>query len=113
MKKAIKKLDKEVIEALTQVCEEAKVKFEGFIWLTHQANYQDFPASLMVTCVFDGDMDVKRVLANSEYKTLVELMNVNLKRQGIVLRKSEKHIRLDSEHACQLHCNGDWRKRLS
>ena len=113
MKKAIKKLDKKVIEALTQVCEEAKTKFEGFTWLTHQANYQDFPASLMVTCVFDEDKDVERVLATTEFPTLVELVNVNLNQQGIKLQKPEKHIRLDSEQACQLHNNGDWRKRIS
>ncbi|WP_275978045.1 hypothetical protein [Idiomarina rhizosphaerae] len=43
MRKTDKKLEREIIRELTQMCEVAKFDHEGFIWLTHEVNYQRFP----------------------------------------------------------------------
>ena len=61
MKKTIKKLDNNVVKALTLACETAKDWEIGFQWLTHTARYEQFPGSLMVTCVFAHDEDVRRL----------------------------------------------------
>ncbi|MGK0307021.1 MAG: hypothetical protein ACI8UG_002783, partial [Gammaproteobacteria bacterium] len=47
MNKTVKKLDNNVIKALTIVCENAKQDIVGFEWLTHSANYANFPGSLV------------------------------------------------------------------
>ena len=53
--KTQKKIDNNVRKALTAACEDCLKDVPGFQWLTHQANYTNFPASLFVTCVFDTD----------------------------------------------------------
>ena len=53
MRKTDKKIDKQLRETLTQVCDTALKDYCGFEWLTHTVNYSDFPSSLHITCVFD------------------------------------------------------------
>ena len=48
-----KQTERDIIRSLTEVCEDAKVEHEGFVWLTHEVNYQRFPQSLVVILVFD------------------------------------------------------------
>ncbi|EKE84374.1 hypothetical protein [Idiomarina xiamenensis] len=52
MRKTDKKRERDIIRALTELCEAAKLDHPGFIWLTHEVNYQRFPQSLQVTLVF-------------------------------------------------------------
>ena len=51
--KTQKKIDNNIRLALTDACEQLLDTIPGFQWLTHQANYSNFPASLLITCVFD------------------------------------------------------------
>jgi len=53
MKKNHKKIDTSLRNSLTQVCDTALENVVGFKWLTHLANYDDFPRSLKVICIFD------------------------------------------------------------
>ncbi|RUO23929.1 hypothetical protein CWE09_12330 [Aliidiomarina minuta] len=46
------KMERAIIQALTEVCEQAKPRVTGFSWLTHDVDYQRFPESLQVTLVF-------------------------------------------------------------
>ncbi|WP_194756662.1 hypothetical protein [Aliidiomarina indica] len=52
MRKTDKKLDNQIVKALTGVCEASKNDVSGFDWLTHEVNYQRFPDSLVITLVF-------------------------------------------------------------
>lgn len=69
MRKTDKKSDREIIHALTELCEAAKYTHEGFTWLTHEVNYQRFPQSLQVTLVFDDEVSETTLLA--EFRDLV------------------------------------------
>lgn len=62
-KKRDKKTDREIIHALTELCEAAKYTHEGFIWLTHEVNYQRFPQSLKVVLVFNDEVGEDTLLA--------------------------------------------------
>lgn len=53
MRKKDKKIDNELRLVLIDACEQALKDITGFQWLTHfLVNYDDFPNSLMVACVF-------------------------------------------------------------
>ncbi|MTJ00947.1 hypothetical protein [Idiomarina piscisalsi] len=69
MRKTDKKREREIIRELTQVCEAAKFEHEGFIWLTHEVDYQRFPQSLKVTLVFNEQVDETVML--SEFSLLI------------------------------------------
>ncbi|RUO20916.1 hypothetical protein CWE08_07390 [Aliidiomarina iranensis] len=63
MRKSDKKLETEIIRRLTDVCEAMKPQLEGFVWLTHEVNYQRFPQSLVVTLVFNDEVTEQVLLA--------------------------------------------------
>ncbi|MCH8493584.1 MAG: hypothetical protein LAT53_10160 [Idiomarina sp.] len=62
MRKTHQKIDKQIIKALTAVCEDAKYECEGFTWLTHEVDYQRFPQSLRVVLVFTQDTPEQALL---------------------------------------------------
>ena len=47
------RIERRLVATLTEACETAKAEIEGFSWLTHEVDYTVFPASLMVTWIFD------------------------------------------------------------
>lgn len=112
MKKTIKKLDNNVVKALTLACEVAKDWNIGFEWLTHTARYDQFPGSLMVTCVFSRDEDVQRLSEQDTDKQLRKLIQGQLLKAGIKVKDIRRHVCFDSEESCLREHNGDWQKRL-
>lgn len=76
MRKTDKKLEREIIRELTQMCEAAKFDHEGFIWLTHEVNYQRFPQSLKVTLVFNESVSEEVLLA--EFQALIPKVQLAL-----------------------------------
>ncbi|MGM0526586.1 MAG: hypothetical protein ACQEQ8_10405 [Pseudomonadota bacterium] len=76
MRKTDKKLERAIIRELTQVCEAAKFEHEGFIWLTHEVDYQRFPQSLKVTLVFKENVSKDMLLA--EFKALIPKVQLAL-----------------------------------
>ena len=113
MKKTVKKLDDNVIKALTKACETAKESIAGFEWLTHTANYDNFPGSLTVICVFDNDQSLNNATVKEEDIYLRKLIHSNLLKAGILLKDARKHVRFDSEESCENEHAGDWKKRLN
>ncbi|QJR82624.1 Fis family transcriptional regulator [Alteromonas pelagimontana] len=113
MNKTIKKLDNNVVKALTQACETAKQWDIGFEWLTHTARYNHFPGSLMVTCVFSSENEIQIVTDQGIDKKLRQLIQGQLLKAGIRLQDIRRHVRLDSEERCVSQDNGDWKTRLS
>jgi len=113
MKKTVKKLDNNVIRALTIVCENAKESVPGFEWLTHRARYDQFPGSLVVTCVFaDYDSQIK-ALEEKKDLYLCKRIQIQLLKVGIVLKNTRNLVRLDNEQDCLRDNQGDWARRLS
>lgn len=112
MRKRDKKLDNTLREALTEVCELALKEVPGFTWLTHLANYNDFPGSLSIVCVFDTIHDVSSALAARQDEYLQAQIEHKLSAAGIHIRDLKSHLSFDSEEACQNENGGKWRERL-
>lgn len=113
MKKSAKKLDHQLVKALTEVCEAAKDWQIGFEWLTHTADYDKFPQSLQITFVFATEQQLKQA-ADQDYELkLVELTQFHLSAMAINLKNIRKHVRFDSEEACLRVDAGDWQRRIA
>ena len=113
MNKTTKKLDNNVVKALTLACEEVKQWQIGFEWLTHTARYNHFPGSLMITCVFANDEQVERTVADGLDKQMRQLLQGKLLKAGIKVKDIRRHVRLDSEQSCERQDHGDWQVRIA
>jgi hypothetical protein len=113
MNKTVKKLDNNVVKALTIVCEMAKQDIVGFEWLTHSANYSNFPGSLVITCVLDNQQSLDSMLANQHDELIRKLIQKQLFRAGVLLKDARSHVFFDTEQACMSQNGGDWKRRLS
>jgi hypothetical protein len=94
------------------VCESEKTNIDGFIWLTHRANYTNFPASLIVTCVFDIDAEVKALPDNKQGEKLMNSIQKQLLKVGIVAKNIRQNVHFDSEESCLREHQGKWENRL-
>lgn len=110
--KTVKKLDANVVRALTNACEIAKTKIQGFDWLTHSASYDNFPASLRVTCVFLTKDDYQKACSNDLDDWLIKLIHAQLLKVGVLLKKPNANVRFDTEQACHQEHGGNWQLRL-
>jgi hypothetical protein len=61
MKKTHKKIDNAICLVLTQLCETKLKKIDGFQWITHTVNYNQFPTSLQVSCIFDSEASLATI----------------------------------------------------
>ena len=113
MNKTVKKLDNNVVKALTIACEMAKQDVVGFEWLTHSANYSKFPGSLVITCVLDTSHSLDVLLASEQDKELQKQIQKQLLQAGILLKDVRRHVFFDTQQACLLEHNGDWKRRLA
>lgn len=92
MKKTIKKLDNQIINALTRACEAAKDRFPDFAWLTHTADYADFPGSLRVRCVFKTKAALMILKQLEEEGIIVKIIHAELLKIGVLLKTPKRHI---------------------
>jgi hypothetical protein len=113
MRKTDKKIDNTIRQALTNACEVALDRVEGFKWLTHLVNYNNYPESLAVICVFDSNSDLAKARTAQEDELLRVLIKENLVSAGIALRDVRKQISFDTEEACTKENGGKWSDRLS
>jgi len=91
----------------------AKQDIVGFEWLTHSANYANFPGSLMVTCVLDNSNSLDVMFAKQQDQVLRKLIQKQLLKAGVLLKDVRKNVFFDTEQACLLEHNGDWKRRLA
>jgi hypothetical protein len=111
--KTNKKIDDNICKALTLACESSLHQFSGFLWLTHRVNYTNFPASLVVTCVFAHDEDIAIMQNQQLDKVLRQTVQTHLLKIGIVLKNIHNTVRFDSEEACLHQHGGEWDNRLA
>lgn len=97
MKKTVKKLDNNVVKALTKVCEYAKGSINGFEWLTHRADYANFPHSLLITCVFDTREHLQQAIKQKNDMFLIKYIQQSLLERGIVLKNAKLNVNFDTE----------------
>ena len=113
LNKTSQKIENNVCKALTIACESSLHVIAGFSWLTHRANYTNFPASLVITCVFETQADIIAMKANQQDDQLRYDIVKQLVKVGVVVKKAKQHIHFDSEEACLLAHQGEWATRLA
>jgi hypothetical protein len=74
MKKTDKKREKSIVQGLTRACEIIKNEVGSFEWLTHTIDYNDFPNSLMVHCIFTSDVGIKQVIDSGQDEIIFKLI---------------------------------------
>ncbi|WP_431025265.1 Fis family transcriptional regulator [Halomonas sp. H5] len=112
MRKSDKQLDNRLRGALMEACELALESVPGFRWLTHLADYQRFPDSLRIVCVFDSDDALARAREAREDDYLCQLLQAKLAAAAIKPAALRRQVRFDSEEACQREHKGNWKRRL-
>lgn len=113
LSKTQKKTDNTIRHALTDVCEHALKDIHGFEWLTHHADYSNFPASLLITCVFRSDDEITSADGEGSLDTMRKNIQKRLLKAGIVLKKLDQQVMFDSEEACAAQHDGNWAVRLA
>ena len=113
MKKTDKKIDKQLCQALTKACETAKKEVQGFQWLTHLVNYNQFPDSLSVICIFATKVELDQARQESKNQLIVSLIKSELEQINIRLKDTNRHVSFDTEEACEEEHNGKWQKRFN
>jgi hypothetical protein len=97
--KTQKKIDNNVRLALTDACEQFLQDITGFQWLTHQANYKNFPDSLLITCVFDTNVNQQQACQNGNSIKMQNLIQDKLLKIGVKLISAKQQIIFDSEES--------------
>lgn len=113
MRKSDKKLDNEIRKTLTRLCEDKLKSHQGFEWLTHTANYSNFPASLKVLCVFDTNENLAHFEASGGKSNIVSEMAKAISVLNITLKVPKEHFIFDCEERCDKEHRGNWKARLA
>ncbi|MEZ8826067.1 Fis family transcriptional regulator [Vibrio amylolyticus] len=113
MRKTDKKLDNQIRETLTLVCDDALEQIAGFQWLTHSVNYDNFPNTLKITCVFDTAEELSNFNGSENKAWLTDLIRQRLGSINVSLKNAGKHITFDTEEACTNENDGNWARQLS
>ncbi|NVK75074.1 MAG: Fis family transcriptional regulator [Oceanospirillaceae bacterium] len=113
MKKSDKKIDNALREALTNVCEAALGSVGGFVWLTHLVNYNAFPHSLRIICVFDTDESLSKAITAKQDDDFYTLISGELNKVNIKVNKLRQQVSFDTEEACERAHGGKWNDRLA
>lgn len=113
LSKTNQKIDNNVCKALTIACESSLHEVAGFVWLTHRANYTNFPASLVITCVFNSNEEIAEMKAQQQDELLRLSIQKQLVKVGVVVKNIKQSVHFDSEEACQQQHHGEWDTRLA
>lgn len=111
MRKTDKKIDKQICEVLTEVCEATLKENTGFQWLTHLVNYSRFPQSLQVVCVFDTNDQLNAFTTKDSHLEFNERIQKSL--SGIGISINSRQISYDTEENCTKANNGKWDDRFA
>ncbi|HEY7772864.1 MAG TPA: Fis family transcriptional regulator [Marinagarivorans sp.] len=111
--KTQKRIDNNIRLALTSVCEQALKDVPHFQWLTHQVDYTNFPASLLITCVFDTDDHLAQAREALHTEQMQKQLQAKLFKIGVKLACPKNQVRFDTEQACELGNAGNWKIRLA
>jgi hypothetical protein len=112
MRKSDKKIENQLIITLTDLCDTALKNLTGFEWLTHLVNYNNFPASLKIICVFDTNDNLSNFTNSQSCHELGILIQKKLFEIDVNLTNISKQIAYDTEENCLKSHNGEWADRL-
>ncbi|PKF60826.1 Fis family transcriptional regulator [Psychromonas sp. psych-6C06] len=94
MRKNDKKLDNALRQTLTEVCEFALDHCEGYQWISHTVNYNNFPQSLRITCMFKDQQSADN---EAQQGQLLQMIVNRLNSLSIQLKKPKQQICFESE----------------
>lgn len=92
MRKSDKKTDNQIRLFLTDICEDFMKAFDGFLWLTHEADYDNFPQSLRMTFVFASQASLDRFLASDGYPQLIAKLEKQLSQMKIRFKRIQDQM---------------------
>lgn len=111
--KTQKRIDNNIRLALTEVCENALKDVPNFQWLTHQADFTNFPASLLITCIFDTEAHLEQAQRALHTQQIQQQLQAKLFKIGVKLSSPRNQVRFDTEESCDSENEGDWNSRLA
>lgn len=97
MKKSDKKIENAIRTALTNVCEQALETTLGFKWITHYVNYNNFPDSLSILCIFETDEDLFTAKQSGADTCLKKHIQEELTSHGIDIININSSVKFDIE----------------
>jgi hypothetical protein len=106
------RIERTLAATLTDACEAAKAEIVGFQWLTHDVDYQRFPASLRVIWIFASQAEQDAAIAKGQDRLMQELTAAALQTAAIQLDTPAAHMHFDNEQQCQRLDAGNWQQRL-
>ncbi|NCO72087.1 MULTISPECIES: Fis family transcriptional regulator [Shewanella] len=113
MRKNDKKRDNQIRLGLTAVCEHALNAYPGFAWITHIVDYDLYPKSLQIVCIFDTETQLRQCSQNGDKAALLDLIKCTLAKDGIEFKNINQHVSFDTETACEQQHKGNWALRLN
>ncbi len=97
MRKTDKKRNNAIRLALTDACEQALEQIPGFKWLTHYVDYQRFPQSLKVVCIFESQSALLAANTAAHDVLMRKLVTEALADIGIAVPNPGTNISLQAE----------------
>jgi hypothetical protein len=107
------RIERTLAATLTDACEAGKAEIVGFEWLTHDVDYQRFPASLRVIWVFASQAEQDAAIAKGQERLMQALTAAALQAADIALENPAVQVRLDNEQQCLRVDGGNWQQRLT
>ncbi|CAH6857739.1 Fis family transcriptional regulator [Vibrio chagasii] len=112
MRKSDKKIENQIRDVLTDVCEDTLKGYNGFLWVTHTVNFSSFPQSLKIVCVFDSNQDRTNFLEVGGQQQVASVIQSAFNQVGIKLKSIDKHLSFDTQENCDRDHQGKWNLRL-
>jgi len=106
------RIERTLAATLTDACEAGKAEIVGFQWLTHDVDYQRFPASLRVIWVFTSQAEQDAAIAKGQDRLMQQLTAAALQAAAIQLDTPAAHVHVDNEQQCLRVDGGNWQQRL-
>ncbi|RTZ16715.1 Fis family transcriptional regulator [Vibrio aquaticus] len=97
MRKSDKKIENQIREVLTDVCEDTLKGYDGFLWVTHTVNYSSFPQSLKIICVFDTNQDRANFLQGEGPQHVSATVQQAFSKVGVQLKNVAKLISYETQ----------------
>ncbi len=95
MRKTDKKIENQIREVLTDVCEGTLKDYDGFLWVTHTVKYTSFPQSLNIVCVFETNQDREHFLLGEGQRHVSTTIQKAFSKVGVQLKHVDKQISYD------------------
>lgn len=107
------RIERTLAATLTDACEAAKSEIVGFQWLTHDVDYQRFPASLRVIWVFASQAEQDAAIAKGQERLMQALTAAALQAAEVSLKNPAAHVYVDNEQQCLRVDGSNWQQRLT